>query len=70
MIKKAAAEADKHVSPATTGKTLKQQNFQNKRYWQSNNTNVFELLTSNSNDMFGVLWLLCQLPLVWTGYCK
>lgn len=32
MIKKAAAEADKHVSPATTGKTLKQQNFQNKRY--------------------------------------
>lgn len=30
MIKKAAAEADKLVSPATTGKTLKHQNFQNK----------------------------------------
>lgn len=28
MIKKAAAEADKLVSPATTGKTLKHQNFQ------------------------------------------
>lgn len=70
MIKKAAAEADKHVSPATTGKTSKQQNFQNKRYWQSNNTNLFELLTSNSNDMCGVGWLLCQLPLVWTSCCK
>lgn len=70
MIKKAAAEADKHVSPATTGKTLKQQNYQNKPYWQSNNTNVFELLTSNSQDTFGVVWLFCQLPLVWTRSCK
>ena len=67
MIKKAAAEVDKHVS---TGKTLKQQNFQNKRYWQSNNTNVLELLTSNSNGAFGVVWLLCQLPLVRTSCCK
>lgn len=32
MIKKAAAEAGKHVSAATTGKTSKQQNFPNKCY--------------------------------------
>lgn len=69
MIKKAAAEADKHVSPTTTGKTLKQQNFQNTCYWQSNNTDLFHLLTSNTNNMLGV-WLLCQLPLVWASCCK
>lgn len=73
MIKKAAAEAGKHVSTATTGKTLKQQNFQNKCYWQRNNTSVFELLTStasNSNDTLGVVWLLHQLPLVWNSFVK
>lgn len=68
MIKKAAAEADKLVSPATTGKTLKHQNFQNKHYWQSSNSSVS--LTSNRNDMLEIVWLWCQLPLVWTSCCK
>jgi len=50
MIKKAAAEAGKHVSAATTGKTSKQQNFPNKCYWQSSNLSVFELLTSTASN--------------------